>query len=174
MTIVLCPCPGARPTLDQSQLALDAADTPYGAIAVRGHAGPVRVTVAAPGLPPVELVAPTRVGGPRLRCVGPDTRLTVAGVTAALTQHPRGLTRGRRALRIALGQTAYRWAARSLLGTSQLTNDATGPVAVTGWRAGDAVITLESRATPTDAAVALAVTVGLDADPLHILRVLAP
>jgi hypothetical protein len=172
--IVLSPNGRRPPDLDQSLLALSAAGSRYGDIEVRGHADPVGLRVTAAGLPPVDLIAPTRIGGPRLRCFGPATRMSVAGVTASFAQRPLGLTRGQRALHIQLGDAGYHWTALTLISTNQLVNEATGPVAVTRWTAGNAVITPTPAATATDTAVALALCVGLDADALHILRLLAP
>src|SRR4051794_4258263 len=91
-TIVLSPL-GRRPLgLDQSQVALSAAGTPWGDIEVRGHADPIRLTITAGGLPSIDLVAPTRIGGPRLRCAARATRLSVGAVAAVLTQRASGLT----------------------------------------------------------------------------------
>jgi hypothetical protein len=173
-TIVLSQRGPRPPGLDQSLLALSAAGTRYGDIEVRGHADPVRLNVTAAGLPPVDLVAPTRIGAPRLRCFEPATRLSVAGIAASFAQRPLHLTRRQRALHIQLGDARYHWTARTLISTNQLVNEATGPVAVTRWTAGNAIVTPTPAATATDTAVAVALCVGLDADALHILRLLAP
>ncbi len=173
-SIVLSPDGRRRPGLDQSLLALSATGTRYGDIEVRGHPDPVRLRITAAGLPLVDLIAPTRIGGPRLRCFGPATRMSVAGMTASFAQRPLRLTRRQRALHIHLGDAGYHWTAHTLIRTNQLVNEATGPVALTCWTAGNAIVTPTPAATATDTALALALCVGLDTDPLHVLRLLAP
>jgi hypothetical protein len=173
-TIRLTRRQGRAPSLDQALLDLSATGTRFGDIDVRGHPDPLRLTVTAPGLPAVELIAPTRQGGPLWRCVADATRLTVDGATASFTQRGSGLSAGRRALHIRLGEARYRWRALSPVSKDQLVNEVTGRVAVTRWRAGAAVVTLAPAATPTDAAIAVALCTGVTSDPLRLFRIFAP
>jgi hypothetical protein len=153
---------------------LVAAGTPYGDIAVGRHADPDRLVVAAAGLPATELVAPTRETGIRFRCVSDETRLTVGGLVASFEQRASGFRRGQRALRIWLGERAYRWQAVSLISADRLIAEDTGPIAGTGWRSGNAIVTLTPAATPGDAALAIILCAGLDSDALRLFRIFAP
>ncbi len=173
-TIQLTRRHGGAPSPDPARLDLSATGTRFGDIDVRGHPDPPRLTVTAPGLPEVELLGPTRWGGPLWRCVADTTRLTVDGATASFTQRGSGLSAGRRALHIRLGEARYRWRALSPVSKDQLLNEATGQVAVTRWRAGTAVVTLAPAATPTDAALAITLCTGMTNDPLRLFRVFAP